>query len=99
MNRSSPSWSARTGRAPERGRTGANCRSPKFVCFGAEAKALGDYAALDDEATGDEIHGEFRRRRRNAGAGKGGRANESDPERRGALEIKAGCLRQRPWSD
>jgi hypothetical protein len=50
MNRSSPSWSARTGRSPERGRK-ESCRSPKFVCFGAEAKTVGDYAALDDEAT------------------------------------------------
>jgi hypothetical protein len=68
MNRSSPSWSARTGRSPERDRTGRRTAGlPKFVCFGAEAKTLGDYAALDYEATGDEIHDKFQRRLRNAG--------------------------------
>jgi hypothetical protein len=48
MNRSSPSWSARTGRSPERDRTGRRTAGlPKFVCFGAEAKTLAAYAALD----------------------------------------------------
>ena len=65
----------------------------EFVCFGAEAKTLGDYAALDDEATGDEIHGEFRRRRRNAGRGKAAeavRAKRKRPGKAGRLEIQSG---------
>jgi hypothetical protein len=103
MNRSSPSWSARTGRSPERGRTGKeNCRSPKFVCFGAEAKTVGDYAALVTRqlvtksmanSGGDgETPGGARRPKPSG-------QNESDLERRGASKFKAGCLRQRPWSD
>jgi hypothetical protein len=54
---------------------------------------VGDYAALDDEATGDEIHGEFRRRRRNAGRGKAAEAVRAKRKRlgkAGRLEIQSG---------
>jgi hypothetical protein len=87
MNRGSPSWSARTGRSPERGRTGR--RAADLPNSFASARRPRQWATMPRWTTRQLVTKSMA----NSGGdgetpGAAEAVNESDPERRGASKSK-----------